>query len=125
MQRFESNSTIDLRFNAANAFLGTAIGDIPGHPKDGEPDTRTIVYRTFLAAPYIALTDGFEEHKWSGTNQPGGSKDPVGAVIDAFAHHSLVDSDFSAVLVDLQGARAHVLLQSFILIYLKQECIAK
>jgi len=61
------------------------------------------MYRTFLAAPYIAKADGFVKHKWSGTNQAGDNTDPVGVVINAFAHHSLIDSNYTAVLVDLQG----------------------
>ena len=100
---FGSNDFIDLQFNAADTFLGTAIDEVADHPKEGEPDTRTIVYRTFLAAPYIARADGFIECKWSGTNQAGDNKDPVGIAIDAFAHHTLINSNYTAVLVDLQG----------------------
>jgi hypothetical protein len=92
-----------LRFNAAGAFIGTTIDKVPDHPQSNEADARTLVYPKFLGAPYIALTDGFIEQKWSGTNQAGDNKDPIGIVIDAFAHHSLIDSNHTAVLVDLQG----------------------
>ena len=90
---------IELWFNAAGAFIETTINKVPDHPESNKADTRTLVYKIFLAAPYIALTDGFIEQKWSVTN----NKDPIGIVIDAFAHHLLIDSNYTAVLMDLQG----------------------
>lgn len=108
--RFDANHVIDLRFNAENAFLGTAIDEVPGPPENGA-DTRTIVYQTFLAAPYIASTEGFNETKWSGTNRAGDNKDSIGIIIDAFAHHSLIESQFTAVLADLQGGLVHVFIR--------------
>jgi hypothetical protein len=92
-----------LRFNAAEAFIGTVAADIRNAPKDNVDDDRTLVYKTFLAAPYIPHGDGYVEEKWSGTNQAGDNNGPLGRVMDAFAHHSLVDSDYTAVIVDLQG----------------------
>ena len=57
----------------------------------------------FLAAPYIPSGDGYVEEKWSGTNQAGNNSGQLGIVMDVFAHHSLVDSGYTAVIVDLQG----------------------
>jgi len=107
------------------AFLGLAVNELSGPPDNGEPDTRTIVYRTFLAAPYIAPADGFVEQKWSGTNQAGDNKDHIGVVIDAFAHHSLIDSNYTAVLVDLQGEPYQSPSQYIILKCIEQECTMK
>lgn len=92
-----------LRFNVANAFVGTVTADIGALPADGTKDQRTLVYRTFLAAPYIPHGEGYSEDKWSGTDQAGNNNDHLGHVMDAFAHHSLVDSNNTAVIVDLQG----------------------
>ena len=124
LYRSVSNGKSDLHFNAAGAFLGLAVDNVLSHPNNGKPDTRTIVYRTFLAAPYIASADGFIEQKWSGTNQAGDNKDPIGMVIDAFTHHSLIDSNYTAVLVDLQG-KPHMFLSTIILNHVEQECTVK
>jgi hypothetical protein len=94
---------MDLQFNTTGAFLGMAVDKVANHPKESEPDPRTILYETILAAPYISILDGFSERKWLGTNQAGDNKNCFGAVIDAFAHHTLIDSNSTAVLVDLQG----------------------
>jgi len=55
-----------LRFNAAEAFIGTVLIDIEDPPTQNEDaapedevdDRRTLVYKTFLAAPYVP--HGFE-----------------------------------------------------------------
>ena len=88
-----------LRFNAANAFIGTVTTDV-GAPTN---DNQTLLYQTFLAAPYIPCGDGYTEEKWSGTHEAGNNDTPLGQVMDAFAHHSLIDSNYTAVIVDLQG----------------------
>jgi hypothetical protein len=92
-----------LRFNAAKAFIGTVTADIGDAPANFEDDHRVLVYKTFLAAPYIPRGEGYVEEKWSGTNQAGNNRSSLGCVMDAFAHHSLVDSTHTAVIVDLQG----------------------
>ena len=88
-----------LHFNAANAFIGTVTTDV-GAPTN---DNRTLLYQTFLAAPYIPCGDSYTEEKWSGTHEAGNNDTPLGQVMDAFAHHSLIDSNYTAVIVDLQG----------------------
>jgi len=100
-----------LRFNAAEAFIGTVLIDIEDPPTQNEDaapedevdDRRTLVYKTFLAAPYVPHGDGYLEQKWSGTDQAGDNTSHIGCVMDAFAHHTLVDSNQTAVVVDLQG----------------------
>jgi hypothetical protein len=91
-----------LHFNAANTFVGTVTTDV-GAPTDDTDDNRTLLYQTFLAAPYIPHGDGYTEEKWSGTYEAGNNDTPLGRVMDAFAHHSLIDSNNTAVIVDLQG----------------------
>ena len=88
-----------LCFNAANAFIGMVTTDV-GAPTN---DNQTLLYQTFLAAPYIPCGDGYTEEKWSRTHEAGNNDTPLGQVMDAFAHHSLIDSNYTAVIVDLQG----------------------
>jgi hypothetical protein len=100
-----------LRFNAAEAFTGTVLIDIEdpptqnedAAPKDEVDDRRTLVYKMFLAAPYVPHGDGYLEQKWSGTDQAGDNTSHIGCVMDTFTHHTLVDSNQTAVVVDLQG----------------------
>jgi hypothetical protein len=77
------------------------VDDVPNTPDDGEANMQTVIYKSFLVAPYIAVGEGFCKQKWSGTNQARDNKDFIGVFIDAFTHHSLVNSNFTAVLVNL------------------------
>lgn len=85
--------------------MGTLTRDIDPAPEvDGEIDDRSLIYNTFLAAPLLPFgKPGYEEEKWSGTNQTGDNDTKVSRVIAAFAHHSVVDSGKTCLLVDLQG----------------------
>lgn len=96
---------LDLQFNAINAFIGTVTKEIEQLPTDGEEvDNRSLMYNTFLAAPLLPFgKDGYTEDKWSGTNQTGDNETTIGRVLAAFAHHSVVDSNKTCLLVDLQG----------------------
>lgn len=88
-----------LCFSAANAFIGTVTTDV-GAPTN---DNQTLLYQTYMAAPYIPCGDGYTEEKWSGTHEAGNNDTPLGQVMDAFAHHLLINSNYTAVIVDLQG----------------------
>lgn len=85
--------------------MGTLTRDIDPAPEgDGEIDDRSLIYNTFLAAPLLPFgKPGYEEEKWSGTNQTGDNDTKVSRVIAAFAHHSVLDSGKTCLLVDLQG----------------------
>ena len=83
-----------LHFNTANTFIGTVTTDVGAPINDNQ---------TFLAAPYIPCGDGYTKEKWSRTPKAGNNDTPLGQVMDAFAHHSLIDSNYTAVIVDLQG----------------------
>jgi myosin-heavy-chain kinase len=94
----------NLEFNAGGAFVGTVANDIDLPVSAGDFDDRSLIYRTFLAAPLLPFgKPGYKEDKWSGTNQTGDNQTATGCVLAAFAHHSVVDSNKTCLLVDLQG----------------------
>ena len=63
-----------------------------------------MIYSTFLAASLLPFgKPGYVEDKWSGTNQTGNNDSAISCVLAAFAHHSVVDSNKTCLLVDLQG----------------------
>jgi hypothetical protein len=92
----------DIRWNSNDTFVGTVVGAMPPPPSYKNPDTRSLLFRTFLAAPLLELR-GATERKFSGNEVAGQNTDDDGAVIDAFAHSVLVDSQETILLVDLQG----------------------
>jgi hypothetical protein len=92
-----------LIFNAEKVFKGTVIVDICGRPTDNVDDIQPLIYKMSLAAPYTPSGDGHIKEKWSGTNQAGDNSGQLGIVMDVFTHHSLIDSGYTTVIVDLQG----------------------
>jgi myosin-heavy-chain kinase len=97
------NSLPKMDFNSSGAFVGTLTKAVDP-PVAGKMDNRSLIYSTFLAAPLLPFgKPGYTEDKWSGTNQPGSNETPIGRILGAFAHHSVVDSNKTCVLVDLQG----------------------
>ena len=95
---------LGLEFNANGAFMGKLTKNIDPPPADGEFDNRSLIYNTFLATPLLPFgKPGYVEDKWSGTNQTGDNQTSIGRVLAAFAHHSVVDSNKTCLLVDLQG----------------------
>lgn len=49
------------------------------------------------------MTGLYTERKFSGSTMAGRSIDVVGSAMDAYAHHTLVDSNGAILLTDLQG----------------------
>ncbi|OSD05402.1 hypothetical protein PYCCODRAFT_1475446 [Trametes coccinea BRFM310] len=98
-----------IRFNYAGAFLGqvankSALPPLSGSNNPEEVQKRPLLYYSFLATPLIPKSDGYVEKKFSGSLEVGQNNDSqIGRALDAFAHHVLVDSDETCVLVDLQG----------------------
>ncbi|KAL1938194.1 hypothetical protein VTO73DRAFT_11838 [Trametes versicolor] len=94
-----------MRFNFEGAFIGQLVdSDLVGPIPFGlEQDNRTLLHDTFLATRLISKEDGYKETKFSGADKAGQNSTVLGRAIDAFAHHSLVDSNETCVLVDLQG----------------------
>lgn len=92
-----------LEFHASGAFIGKLTGDLPQRVS-GEADDRSLTHAVFLATPLLPFgKPGFEEEKWSGTNQTGDNNTATSRIISAFAHHSVIDSQMTCLLVDLQG----------------------
>ena len=98
-------SCVGLTFNANGAFVGTLTKTVDPPPSaDGEIDDRSLTHSTFFADPLLPFgKPGYIEEKWSGTNQMGDNGTKISRIIAAFAHHSVVDSNKTCVLVDLQG----------------------
>ncbi|EED85595.1 predicted protein [Postia placenta Mad-698-R] len=88
-------------------FVGQVTSELPPPPASiADKDTRSLLYDMFLAAPLLETRDiepGYKEVKYSGTDCAGQNTDTLGVAIDAFAHHTLVDSQGTLVFVDLQG----------------------
>ncbi|KAF8508636.1 kinase-like domain-containing protein [Gautieria morchelliformis] len=89
-----------MQFNAKGAFLGMVDQDrIKPRPHTGV-DNRSLQHPTFLAAP---LLQG-EFRKYSGSERTGRNGETgYGAAVDAFAHHTVIDSNKQVLLCDLQG----------------------
>jgi hypothetical protein len=96
---------IDIDFYASFALLRKLIKGVDPPPiTKEEADNRSLIYGTFLATPLLPFgKPGFIEDKWSGTNQTGDNETAISRALAAFAHHSVVDSNRTCVLVDLQG----------------------
>ena len=50
-----------LIFNAEKVFVGTVIADMYDGHTDNVDDIQPLIYKTFLAAPYIPSGDGYVE----------------------------------------------------------------
>lgn len=73
-------------------------------PPDQDPRDCALLFDTFLAVPLVSVADGYTEHKFSGGLQVGHNDHSlIGRVVDAFAHHVLLDSERTCVFADLQG----------------------
>jgi hypothetical protein len=83
--------------------VGTVVSELDPAPAAGDEDSRTLLFDTFLAAPLLSTTGLYTEQKFSGNDGISENIDMVGQVIDAYAHHVLVDSCGTILLTDLQG----------------------
>ncbi|KAG6885108.1 hypothetical protein C0992_005462 [Termitomyces sp. T32_za158] len=86
----------DIKWNSAGAFVGKAITCWPD-------EDSSLMFESFLAAPLLDTSTLYTERKFSGSVIAGHSVDVVGVVLDAYAHHVLVDTNGDMVLTDLQG----------------------
>ncbi|KAG6862683.1 hypothetical protein C0993_001999, partial [Termitomyces sp. T159_Od127] len=85
-----------IRWNSEGAFVGKATNCWPD-------EDSSLIFKSFLAAPLLDTSVLYTERKFSGSFTAGQSLDVVGAALDAFAHHTLVDTDGDMLLTDLQG----------------------
>ncbi len=105
------SSLLAMRFNAIGTFIGMVNPDKIQPKPDGLTDHRSLQYPVFLASPF--LTGAF--HKYSGSEQTGhNGLNGLGAAVDAFAHHVVVDSGKTVLLCDLQGIFQVIMLLLFL-----------
>ncbi|TFK58766.1 hypothetical protein BDN72DRAFT_884148 [Pluteus cervinus] len=90
------------RATAYNVKIPAISWNLPFIGKVESPG-KGLVFDTFLAAPLLLTMDPYKEVKFSGSDQAGKNDDYAGSVIDAYAHHVVVDSKGFLVLTDLQG----------------------
>ena len=90
-------------WNFKGAFIGSVL-ELVGAPDEGEVDERSLVFMDFLAAPLLEINDETTERKFSGNEDIAHNKDPLGRMVDAYVHHTLIDSFGDILLVDVQGA---------------------
>lgn len=76
---------------------------MPPAGADGSIDNRSLIFNTFLAAPLLATDETTEERKFSGNDEIASNTDPLGRAVDAYVHHTLVDSFGELLLADVQG----------------------
>lgn len=77
--------------------------ELKAEPKKGEVDECSLIFLDFLAAPLLEINE-LKEWKFSGNENIAHNKDPLGRMIDAYVHHTLIDSFGDILLVDVQGA---------------------
>ena len=66
-------------------------------------DTRCLLWPDFMAAPLLNIGNGNEELRFSGNDCIANNSDGLGRIIDAYVHHSIVDSDGEFLIADVQG----------------------
>ena len=89
-------------WNCKDAFIGSVL-KLAAAPNQGEVDERSLVFMNFLTAPLLEINSETEERKFSGNEDIAHNKDPLGQMIDAYVHHTLIDSFGNILLVDVQG----------------------
>ncbi|KAF8498936.1 hypothetical protein JB92DRAFT_3099348 [Gautieria morchelliformis] len=94
----------DIKWNADDAFLGCLVeplAEVPAH----EQSKQSLLYSTFLATPLLPFPvgPGGMEQKISGNGEVGENTDHIGIWVDAYMHHTLVDSEGEYLFVDIQG----------------------
>lgn len=100
----ESRNLPTLRFNATNAFVGIITDGLDDSSALSTTNEPVWPYKSFLAVPLLQFSEDQEE-KFSGNcfAVGGNTGDSVGELVDAFAHHTLEDTNGDLVFADLQG----------------------
>lgn len=95
---------VDMKWNADGAFIGTLVEKLP-NDSTGDNANEGLIWSTFLAVPLLSRPLGPEagERKFSGNQEAGDNTDSLGIWMDAYAHHTLVDSMGEFLFVDIQG----------------------
>jgi len=95
-----------MRWNVDGAFVGWLETPPPPPPKETDDDNRTFIYSTFLATPLLSSGPSYTEMKFSGNTEIGNNTGAIGHAVDAYAHHTVVDSLGSVLFADLQGTHS-------------------
>jgi len=66
-------------------------------------DTRCLLWPSFMAAPLLNIGNRNEELRFSGNDCITNNSDGLGCIIDAYVHHSIVDSNGEFLIADVQG----------------------
>ncbi|PPR07997.1 hypothetical protein CVT24_002688 [Panaeolus cyanescens] len=90
----------NIRWNLA--LVGT-VDPVDDHLRDPSwsADTRPLIFPHFLVAPF--LSDFSRERRFCGNDCTTDNQDVLGRTIDAYIHHTLVDSEGEFLLADVQG----------------------
>ncbi|KAF8495824.1 hypothetical protein JB92DRAFT_3146908 [Gautieria morchelliformis] len=104
VRKYSAKNIPDIKWNADDAFLGCLVeplAEVPAH----ERSKQSLLYSTFLATPLLPFPvgPGGMEQKISGNGEVGENTDHVGIWVDAYTHHTLVDSEGGYLFVDIQG----------------------
>ena len=82
---------------------------------DGSDDDRTLVFKTFLAACFLSCDGLYVERKFCGNTDVPQNEDLLGRTINAYIHHTLLDSGKTLLLSDLQGMSSTLLMEMSVL----------
>ncbi|KAF8572834.1 hypothetical protein K439DRAFT_1625501, partial [Ramaria rubella] len=85
-----------------NAFLGTLV--TPLSATEMEQSGEGLIWSTFLVVPLLACPqgEGSVEFKFSRNTETGNSRGLLGMWVDAYAHHTIIDSAREWLIADLQ-----------------------
>ncbi|KAF8501224.1 kinase-like domain-containing protein [Hysterangium stoloniferum] len=93
-----------LRWNTKDTFIGKLIDEVKDATDSSQNSSLvepSIRWNAFLAAPLLPKPT--REAKCSGNEQAGSNTDRLGMCVDAFAHHTVIDSVGEFLFADLQG----------------------
>ncbi|KIM57257.1 hypothetical protein SCLCIDRAFT_130887, partial [Scleroderma citrinum Foug A] len=91
-----------IAWNVKGAFIGTVTAQILLKSMDNDDDC-TLLFKTFLAAPFLSCDGLYVERKFCGNTDIPQNEDRLGLAIDAYIHHTLLNSGKTVLLSDLQG----------------------
>ncbi|KAF8503873.1 hypothetical protein JB92DRAFT_2739215, partial [Gautieria morchelliformis] len=98
-QQYGAKNIPKMKWNADGAFLGMLVDKLPDLPAE-QHSNQSLIWNVFLAVPL--LEPGASERKFSSNRDTSGNSDYLGIWINAFAHHTVVDSMGEYVFVDIQ-----------------------
>jgi len=94
-----------MKWNISGAFVGKLSQKLADAPKDGEEDSCSLVFSSFMVLPLLPTGVLCKEIKFSGSTEVGINNNSLGCAVDAYAHHHdvAVDSLYEMVISDIQG----------------------